>query len=115
MITIYGIPNCDKVKKAKTWLDKHSARYQFHNYKVMGCDQNLADNLLQCFSYNEIINKRGTTWRKLPENSRNSLDEITARKLIQEQPSLITRPIFEIDGEWMLGFNEELLAGKILE
>ena len=68
MITIYGIPNCDKVKKAKTWLDKHSARYQFHNYKIMGCDQNLADNLLQCFSYNEIINKRGTTWRKLPEN-----------------------------------------------
>ena len=114
VITIYGIPNCDKVRKAKTWLDKQNARYQFHNYKVLGCDQSLADNLLQRISYNEVINKRGTTWRKLPENSKNSLDTLTARKLIQEQPSMITRPIFEIDGEWILGFNEKLLADKIL-
>ena len=115
MITIYGISNCDKVKKAKAWLDKQNALYQFHNYKVLGCDQSLVDNLLRRFAYNEVINKRGTTWRKLPEDSKNSLDELAARRLIQEEPSMLIRPIFEIDGEWILGFNEKLLAGKVLE
>ena len=56
MITIYGISNCDKVKKAKAWLDKQNALYQFHNYKVLGCDQSLVDNLLRRFAYNEVIN-----------------------------------------------------------
>ena len=72
MITMYGIPNCDKIKKAKVWLKKHNAEYKFYNYKTEGCDEHLANKLLSHFSYKDVLNKRGTTWRKLPENKKST-------------------------------------------
>ena len=81
MITMYGIPNCDKIKKAKVWLEKHNAEYTFYNYKTEGCDENLANKLLSHFSYKDVLNKRGTTWRKLPENKKSTVDEIAAIEL----------------------------------
>ena len=114
MITLFGIPNCEKIKQARTWLSNHGLQYQFYNYKSDGCDEKLADTLLQHFSYNEVINKRGTTWRKLPENLKAELNIRVARELMMSQPSIIVRPIFKIDEEWSLGFNEESLSEKIM-
>ena len=113
MITLFGIPNCDKIKQVKNWLSNHSLQYEFHNYKSDGCDEKLAATLLQHFTYHELINKRGTTWRKLPENLKATLNIEAAKKLMISQPSIIVRPILRIDKEWTLGFNEELLFKKI--
>ena len=114
MITLFGIPNCDKIKQARTWLRNHGLQYQFHNYKSDGCDERLAATLLQHFSCNELINKRGTTWRKLPENLKAELNIRVARELMTSQPSIIVRPIFKIDEEWSLGFSEELFSEKVM-
>ena len=109
MITMYGIPNCDKVKKATIWLEKRNAEYNLYNYKTEGCDERLAKKLLSHFSYKDLINKRGTTWRKLPENIRSNMNKIAAIELMQSQPSIIVRPIFHINGKWIIGFNEAAL------
>ena len=109
MITMYGIPNCDKIKKAKIWLEKRNTEYKFFNYKTEGCDERLAKKLLSHFSYKDVINKRGTTWRKLPENIRSTMNETAAIKLMKSQPSIIVRPIFLIDGKWIIGFNQTAL------
>ncbi len=106
MITMYGIPNCDKIKKAKIWLEKRNTDFKFFNYKTEGCDERLAKKLLSQFSYKDVINKRGTTWRKLPEDIRSTINEITAIELMKSQPSIIVRPIFQVDGKWIIGFNE---------
>ena len=106
MITMYGIPNCDKIKEAKIWLEKRNVEYSFYNYKTEGCDEHLAKKLLSHFSYKDVINKRGTTWRKLPENMRSTMNEIAAIELMTSQPSIIVRPIFKIDEKWIIGFNQ---------
>lgn len=110
MIILYGIHNCDKIKKARAWLENESISYEFHDYKKTGCDKILIRRLLTQFPYREIINTRGTTWRKLPDRLKNSLDEKKAVDLLQNNPSIIKRPIFEIDGQWVLGFNIENLT-----
>ena len=112
MITLFGIPNCDKIKKTKLWLSDRDVQYKFHNYKSVGCDEILAATLLQHFTYHELINRRGTTWRKLPESLKTKLNVKVAKRLMTSQPSIIVRPIFKIDEEWLLGFNEELLSEK---
>ena len=112
MIILFGIPNCDKIKKVRIWLRSHDLQYQFHNYKSDGCDDKLVATLLKHFTYNELINKRGTTWRQLPENLKTELNEKTAKKLMTSQPSIIVRPIFKMDEQWSVGLNEELLSKK---
>ena len=114
MITLFGIPNCDKIKKARVWLSNHGLQYKFYNYKSDGCDEKLAATLLQHFTYHELINKRGTTWRKLPENLKASLNVKVAKELMTSQPSIIVRPIFKIDEEWSLGFSEYLISKKVM-
>ena len=114
MITLFGIPNCDKIKKTKLWLSDRDVQYKFHNYKSVGCDEILAVTFLQHFTYHELINKRGTTWRKLPETLKDRLNVEVAKELMTSSPSIIVRPIFKIQEEWLLGFNEELLSEKIM-
>ena len=109
MITMYGIPNCDKIKKAKVWLEKHNAEYKFYNY------EQLANKLLSHFSYKDVLNKRGTTWRKLPENKKSTVDEVAAIELMRSQPSIIVRPIFQIDEKWVIGFSEAVLLKNMMK
>ena len=115
MTTLYGIPNCDTIKRCKKWLIENNIEYQFYDYKKQQCPKQLIDNFLKHFSYEELINTRGTTWRKLPDAVKSSLSETTAIGLMQEQPSMIKRPIIETANGWLLGYNEQELIKTFLK
>jgi Spx/MgsR family transcriptional regulator len=112
-ITLYGIPNCDSIKKTKRWLDQNGIEYTFHDYKKSGLSAELAQRFLQEFGH-DAVNKRGTTWRKLPEQLRESNDTEHLARLMQESPSLAKRPIIHQSGNagdcWLIGFNEDQLG-----
>jgi arsenate reductase (glutaredoxin) len=104
-ITIYGIPNCDTVKKARAWLDAQGIAYGFQDYKKAGADPDkLADWIAQT-SLDKVLNRAGTTFRKLDEVQKADLDTARAALLMVEQPSLIKRPIAEYPGGLLVGFN----------
>ncbi len=110
MIILFGINNCDTIKKTRKLLDEQSIDYQFHDYKKTGCSYELAEQFLEHFTYQQLINTRGTTWRKLPETLKHSLNRESAVKLMVEQPSIIKRPIINSGKQWLLGFDRESLA-----
>ena len=107
MTTLYGINNCDTIKKTRKLLTTLGVDYAFHDYKKLGCDSALAKLFLKHFDYQSLVNTRGTTWRKLPESVKQTLDERSAVALMCEHNSLIKRPLIECDGEWLLGYDEE--------
>lgn len=107
MLKMYGIPNCDTVKKARVWLDKHSIAYEFHDYKKQGIDATTLKRWCKDFGHEQVLNQRGTTWRKLDESARSNLTEAKAIKLMQEQPSVIKRPMLDTGKRLLLGFSEE--------
>ena len=113
MVTLFGINNCDTTKKTKKWLDDQRAEFQFHDYKKLGCPPELAEIFLVQFELKNVINTRGTTWRKLPEEQKNGLDRGNAVVLMEERPSIIKRPILDIDGQWVIGFDTEKLSAII--
>ncbi|NKB32047.1 MAG: ArsC family reductase [Pseudomonadales bacterium] len=113
MITLFGINNCDTVKKTKKWLEEQGAEYNFHDYKKLGCSEELAKQFLEQFELKEVINTRGTTWRKLSDEDKSTLNPKSAVVLMQTQPSIIKRPILDIDGQWVIGFDTELLSTLI--
>jgi len=107
MTKLYGIKNCDTVKKARQWLEEHGKAYQFHDFRVDG----LSLELLTCFSsqfgWEQMINKRGTTWRSLPESDRAALNQEKALTLMLQNPTLIKRPILDTQRGWIIGFDVE--------
>lgn len=107
-LTLYGIANCDTVKKARRWLDTHNQSYVFHDFKKQGVPEDRLTHWLQTLGWESLLKKTGTTWRSLPEDQRQGLDEDKARMLMHSQHNLITRPLLERDGQLMLaGFKEE--------
>ncbi|MCT6884841.1 MULTISPECIES: ArsC family reductase [Gilliamella] len=108
MYIIYGIKNCNTMKKAFTWLDEHQVNYQFHNYKTDGLSAELLNDLLKLVDWQSLLNTRGTTWRKLDEALRNQIDnQDAAIKVMLANPSILKRPLL-IDGKRaLLGFSEE--------
>lgn len=106
---LYGIPNCNTVKKARVWLDEHQISYEFHDFKKAGVNQEILDNWLSQHPWEKLVNRAGMTWRKLDDATKNSIvDNTTASKLMQEKSSVIKRPILEKDGNILaLGFKEE--------
>lgn len=108
MYIIYGIKNCNTMKKAFTWLDEHQINYQFHNYKSDGLSVELLNDLLKLVDWQSLLNTRGTTWRKLDEALRNQIDnQDAAIKIMLDNPSILKRPLL-IDGKRaLLGFSEE--------
>ena len=106
MTMLYGIANCDTIKKAKKWLEAHGVDYQFHDYRKDGLDADLLATLEQQLGWENLLNKRGTTFRKLPEEQKNNLDKDSARALMLEQPAMIKRPVLVNDGHYELGFKE---------
>jgi len=108
-ITIYGIKNCDTMKKAFAWLDEHGVTYSFHDYKKAGiAADKLANWVARAGGWEHVVNKGGLTFRGLPETTKGSLDDERAIALMIEKPSMIRRPIIEADGgKLIIGFSDE--------
>lgn len=110
MITVYGIRNCDTIKKTLAWLSTEGLDHQLHDYRKQGISESLIALLLEQFPLEQLINKRGTTWRKLPESSKQGLTKSSARQLMQDNPALIKRPILSDGKHWLVGFNPQSIS-----
>jgi Spx/MgsR family transcriptional regulator len=107
MITIYGIPNCDTMKKARRWLDAHGVEYRFHDYKKRGIEEERVRAWVAELGWDALINRRGMMWRKLPEEIRASMDEESAIRTMLETPSIIRRPVLDTGDALHVGFAED--------
>lgn len=104
--TIYGIKNCDTMKKARAWLDAHGIAYDFHDYKTQGIDRDQLDSWVRTLGWEVLLNRAGTTFRKLPDAEKTGLDEAKAVALMLAQPSMIKRPVLDVGGRLIVGFKE---------
>jgi len=110
-MTIYGIPNCNTMKKARTWLESHGVAYEFHDYKKAGIDQARLEAWSKKVGWEKLLNRAGTTFRKLPDSDKQSVDEKKAIALMLAQPSLIKRPVLDFGrGKILVGFKPEIYA-----
>lgn len=109
-INIYGIKNCDTMKKAMTWLTDHGVDFEFHDYKKVGADQGVLEKAMMQCGWENVINRRGTTWRKLSEDLREGMDEEIALQAAIENPSLLKRPMLVVEGKVYLGFKPDQYA-----
>ncbi|HPY38986.1 MAG TPA: ArsC family reductase, partial [Thiolinea sp.] len=107
MIILYGISNCDTVRKARQWLDERAIAYEFHDW----CKDGLNPVQLRAWAdelgWENLVNRRGTTWRNLPEAARENMNETLALAVMEDQPSLIKRPLLELGSRRLLGFDAE--------
>ncbi|MGE0768463.1 MAG: ArsC family reductase [Hyphomicrobiaceae bacterium] len=104
-LTLYGIPNCDTVKKARTWLDANGIGYVFHDYKKAGISADKLEHWCEVLGWEAVLNRSGTTFRKLPDAAKANLDSTKAIRLMIEQPSVIRRPIVAHPDGLLVGFN----------
>ena len=111
-ITIHGIKACDTMKKARTWLDTAGVAYDFHDYKTQGIDQATLRGWVKQVGWEVLLNRAGTTFRKLPEAAREGLDAEKAIALMLAQPSMIKRPVLDLDGALVVGFKPEIYAAR---
>jgi arsenate reductase len=109
-VTIYGIKNCDTMKKARSWLADHGVVYEFHDYKSAGIDRGVLEGWARAVGWETLLNRAGTTFRKLPEKDREGLTEKKAIALMLDQPSMIKRPVLETKGRLLVGFKPEEYA-----
>lgn len=107
-ITLYGIANCDTVKKARAWLDGHGVSYAFHDYRKAGIDEGRLRAWAEELGWDKLLNRAGTTFRKLPESDKAGLDEDKAIALMLAQPSMIKRPFLDLGPRRILGFRPDI-------
>jgi len=112
-ITIYGIKNCDTMKKARSWLDSHGVAYEFHDYKAAGAPKEKLKAWTSELGWETLLNRAGTTFRKLPDADKEGLNERKALALMLEQPSMIKRPVLEVGGKLLVGFKPEVYAKEV--
>jgi len=105
MITIYGIKNCDTMKKARAWLDEKGVAYEFHDYKASGIDRGRLEGWARKVGWEVLLNRAGTTFRKLPDSDKEGLTESKAIALMVAQPSMIKRPVLEAGAKLLVGFK----------
>jgi len=106
MITLYGIPNCDTVRKARRWLDAQKIHYQFHNFRKEGVEASMLTAWVAELGWEALINRRSATWRKLPQQIRNEISPNSAIQLMLENPTLIKRPVLDLGTSRHIGFSE---------
>ena len=106
-LTIYGIRNCDTMKKARAWLEAHGVDHDFHDYKVAGVERAKLEAWAKIVGWEVLLNRAGTTFRKLPDDQKQNLDERKALALMLEQPSMIKRPVLERGKTLLVGFSAE--------
>tara|TARA_R110001592_G_scaffold52649_5_gene161251 strand:- start:7757 stop:8104 length:348 start_codon:yes stop_codon:yes gene_type:complete len=107
-VKMYGIKNCQTMKKAMSWLEAHKIDFEFHDYKKSGIDELTLTEWLSQKQWDEVINKRGTTWRKLSDEDKMDIDPAKAIRLMIANPSLIKRPALVVNGKLVLSFDEAL-------
>ncbi len=107
MITLYGIANCDTMKKARKWLDLNNLKYEFHDYKKLGVPEKHLKDWVKSAGWEVVLNKRGTTWRKLDDEVKNSIDENLSIQVMIDNPSAIKRPVLENGKMLLIGFKED--------
>jgi arsenate reductase (glutaredoxin) len=106
-VTIYGIKNCDTMKKARAWLDKQGVAYAFHDYKTAGIEGAQLEGWARAVGWETLLNRAGMTFRKLPEQDKDALTEKKAIALMLGQPSMIKRPVLDVGGKLLVGFKPE--------
>ena len=107
MIELFGIPNCDTMKKARKWLDEQGVEYRFHDFKKEGIDARRLRRWADHVGWQTLLNRRGMMWRKLPQKVRDEIDEASALKIMLETPTIIKRPVLETGDEILVGFSEQ--------
>jgi arsenate reductase (glutaredoxin) len=112
-VTIYGIKACDTMKKARAWLDSHGVAYEFHDYKTAGIDRDRLQRWLGEVGWEILLNRAGTTFRKLPEADKVALDDRKAIALMLAQPSMIKRPVLDLGDRLLVGFKPEAYAAAL--
>jgi arsenate reductase len=113
-VTIYGVKNCDTMKKARAWLDGHGVVYAFHDYKTEGIECDVLQNWAKVVGWETLFNRAGTTFRKLPDADKASIDERKALALMLAQPSMIKRPVLDRGNALIVGFKPEIYAKSFL-
>jgi len=105
LVTLYGIKNCDTVKKARNWLDAHGVDYQFHDFRADGLDRDSVVRWLQELGWEKLVNRRGSSWKSLPPSTRADMDDDAALAAIMAQPTLIKRPLLDTGHQRFTGFS----------
>lgn len=111
---MYGIPNCNTIKKARSWLEEHGIEYQFHDYKKAGTDAAQLKGWIDEFGWKQVVNTRGMTWRKLEDETKAAMDEQGAINIMMEKPSIIKRPIVVKAEQTLIGFDESQYSALFL-
>ena len=111
--TIYGIKNCDTMKKARAWLDAHRVAYEFHDYKSKGIERKRLEDWAKTVGWETLLNRAGTTFRKLPEKDKQGLTAAKAIALMLDQPSMIKRPVLEVGSKLIVGFKPETYKTEV--
>ncbi|MGB1237396.1 MAG: ArsC family reductase [Pseudomonadales bacterium] len=112
--TLYGIKNCDSVKKARKWLESQQIDYQFHDFREQGLDRALLDTMLQSLEWKALLNTRSTTWRQLDAQQKDNIDRDSAIALMLEQPTLIKRPVTLLGERAQVGFKADAFSQLFL-
>jgi len=107
MIKMYGIPNCDTIKKARKWLEAQGIDYEFHDYKKEGVDEAKLHSWVKEVGWEILLNRRGMMWRKVPQEVKDVIDEESAIQLMLETPSIIKRPVLDTGDKRHVGFKEQ--------
>ncbi len=110
MIDVYGLNNCDTCRKARKWLDAEGVDHRFHDIRKANLDHEVIAGWADTAGWETLLNRRGTTWRGLPESAKENIGESSATKLMTEQPALIKRPVFVLENDVMVGFSEDVQA-----
>ncbi|MDH5573020.1 MAG: ArsC family reductase [Gammaproteobacteria bacterium] len=107
MITLYGIPNCDTIKKARAWLEKNNIEYQFHDFKQAAPTATQLSQWITQLGWEALLNKRSTSWRNLSDKDKDKLDQTRASKIMLAQPVIIKRPVLDKNGDFYAGFSDK--------
>ncbi len=112
-LCLYGIKACDTMKKARTWLDEHGQNYEFHDYKSAGIDRAYLEAWCNEHGWQTVLNRAGTTFRKLDDAAKADLDQARAIELMLAQPSMIKRPVLDLGDRTLIGFKPDLYAAAL--
>jgi len=105
-VTLYGISSCDTIRKAKTWLKNQQIEFEYHDYRKQGLEQKLLESMISVLGWEAMLNRRGTTWRALPDTVKEQIDQASAMRVMLDNPAIIKRPLLATANQLHLGFSD---------